>query len=155
MTIPSGATFTDFELDGFNSAEHRRDRSLVIFVWRSGCPTCRLALPFFDRLAARFPGADVVGISQDDAESTRLYCEEHGIGMRQLVDADLRVTRSLSLQSVPFFGLVQADGALVESGYAWDVARLEAIAKLLSSGAGEPYQPLVTDADHVPAFKPG
>lgn len=155
MTITPGKSFTDFQLDGFDSSDRRKARPLVVFIWRTGCPTCRLALPFFDRLATRYPKCDVVGVSQDDASATQSYCESNSIGMRQLVDSDLAVSRAFGLSSVPFFALTDAEGRLIVSGNAWDAARLESIARHVADRLGEEYSPIVTPEDQVPSFKPG
>ena len=154
MTTPD-TPFADFQLDGFDSSEARRQRPLVVLVWRTGCSTSCLTLPFIDRLASRLPGAEVVGVSQDDAATTTAYCEANAIGMRQLHDANLAVTRGFGLTSVPFFALTGAEGKVLECGRAWDVERLEAIAKQVAALLGTPYTPIVTEADQVPVFKPG
>lgn len=155
MTLTQGKTFQDFDLDGFNSAEKRAQAPLVMFLWRSGCSTCRLALPFFDRLAQRYPGATVVGVSQDDAPTASAYCEANGVTFKQVSDGGLKISRALGLEVVPAYALTDSSGEVLEAGNAWDVAKVESIGRLLADRLGVAHEPLVTPADEVPAFKPG
>ena len=155
MTLIQGKTFQDFEVDGFSSFGARAGAPFVVFLWRTGCPTCRLALPFFDRLARRYPGASVVGVSQDDAATTEAYCRESGVSMRQLIDEGLKVSRELGLVVVPAYAVTDASGEVLEAGNAWDAGKLESIGRIVAERLGVVPEPLVTDADEVPAFKPG
>jgi thiol-disulfide isomerase/thioredoxin len=147
--------FHDFELDGFDTRTERQLAPLVVLIWRIGCPTSRLAAPFFDRLQIRYPQARVVGVVQDSREDIDRYCRENGIAFRQLVDADRKVTKAFKVSLVPTYVLTDASGKVISGGVSWDKDKINELAARTAALVSAPVEPLVTEADDVPAFKPG
>lgn len=151
-----GPTFPDFELDGFSSADARQSSPLAVLFWRTGCSTSRMMIPFWQRLHNRFPSAEILAVSQDEVQTTAEWCNDHDITMRQLIDAPgQRVSRQFGIKTVPAFWLTDHTGGVLVEGESWDRGKLEQINTVLSAKLGQPYEPLVTEDDGVPAFKPG
>lgn len=155
MTVHQGSPFIDFTLGALDTRAARKEGPLFLVFWRTGCSTCRFALPFFDRIARAYPRAKVVGVSQDDAETTRAYCQEQGLGMEQAIDEGLGATRDYGLKTVPSYVLADATGTVLETGEGWDLRKIESIANRIAASVDQPPAPVVGDDENVPAFKPG
>src|SRR5688572_11456505 len=98
MGIPiKGDRFPDFELDGSAMRTIQGGQPLVVLVWRTGCSTSRLAVPFFQRLQDRHPKALVLGVSQEDEGTMREYNRQNGLTFEHVSDSGLRITRQLGV----------------------------------------------------------
>lgn len=77
------------EGDRFRLREHR-GKVVVVNVWATWCPPCRVEMPGFIDLQERFrgDGAQFVGISvdRDGAEAVRPFVEKKGINFPQIVN---------------------------------------------------------------------
>jgi thiol-disulfide isomerase/thioredoxin len=147
--------FVDFLIDGFDTAQIRQSKPLLIVIWRTGCSTCRLAMPFFDRLAAAYPDACILGVCQETRETLDAYTSANQIAFPQAADQDLAVTRIYQVQAVPTYFLTDVSGRIVASGVSWNREGLEEISATIAAMLNAPRQVLVRDEDGVPAFKPG
>jgi len=155
MLLGLGHAFPDFVLEGFSSAAERRTRPLLVLTWKTSCPTCRLTVPYFDRIQTRVPEASVIGVCQETRREVEAYVDQHGLTVRHLADAELLVSKRLRVEYVPTYYLTDATGTVLAEGTGWHRERIERIVALLCEAAGKPYEPLVSDADGMPAFKPG
>ncbi|HRF61247.1 MAG TPA: TlpA disulfide reductase family protein [Fimbriimonadaceae bacterium] len=147
--------FLDFVAGDVDTVQLRASKPLLVVAWRTGCSTCRLSMPFFDRIARRYPGATVVGLCQDDDETSRAYVREHGFEFTLAIDEGLAATRRFELRTVPTYWLVGAGGDVLIAGESWDAGKVEAIGARLAEMLGQTPEPIVTPDDGVPAFKPG
>jgi peroxiredoxin len=146
------STAPDFTLRNLNG-ESRGLRSIlaggpvVLAFFKIDCPTCQLTLPFLQRIADR--GAQrVIAVSQDDREGTLEFHNEFRISLDTVIDEEssrYAVSRAYGVTNVPTLFSVGAEGTIVDSIHGFDKARLDELA-----GGG-----LFTDADRVPAYKPG
>lgn len=156
MAAPlTGYPFPDFDIEAFSTRSAWSAGPLFIIVWRKDCPTCRMTLPFVERLHKAYKGGRVIGISQDTQEELNKYLEENKLTFRNYADASLRIRRFLSADIVPAYWLIGRDGKTLMSGVGWDTYKIEESAKYFSSQCSTPYAPIVTIADKVPFFKPG
>lgn len=156
MAIPqAGAPFIDFGSGEFQTVALREAGPLVVVVWKRECPVCRMALPFHQRLALRYPGATVLGLSQNTAAETEAYCAENGITFPQVCDSDLSVTRAYDIDVVPTLFLTGQSGTIDIAGSGWDASVVEEVGIRLAGIAGVPAEPIVRPDDDVPAFRPG
>lgn len=147
--------FPDFEIDVLSVKQAKSIGPLLVVVWRTDCPTCQLAMPFFDRMAKRYRAATIVGIVQDTPEDLKEFVKEHQIEMTNYPDPTLRVSSFLGVDTVPAYWLVGRDGKVSQVGKGWDANKLEEIAKALAVQSNAAYSPLILPADNVPVFKPG
>lgn len=155
--VQVGHEFPDFAAQGVDTAKLRSSGPLFVVIWRTGCSTCCYAMPFYQRLADANPKAAVVGICQDDGQTTTAYCQENGIKFPQVADEDdgLAVTGLFKPETVPCYYLTDADGKVLVGGEAWNADDLNEISARMASAAGAEAGALVPETEDVPRFKPG
>jgi len=132
--------------------------TLVVF-FREDCPTCRLTLPFVQRLHERVAGrrgARVLGVSQDGDDGARAAAAELGLTFPIAVDGpDYPVSSAWGLVAVPTLYLVGAGGSILRGRAGFDKADLASMAEDLAAAAGVPAPLLYHGDEQVPALKPG
>lgn len=155
--INSGDEFPDFVAQGVDTAEIRKQRPLFVVIWKKGCSTCRLALPFYQRLHETYPGAAVIGISQDDSETVKSYCEEKGLTFPQVADQDdgLALTKVFRPETVPNYFYTDNTGIVHVAGEAWNADALNDIAARMGEFLGEKRPVLVPESEPIARFTPG
>jgi peroxiredoxin len=121
-------------------------RTLLAF-FETDCPTCQLALPYLNALAA--DSVQVLGISQDAEKPTHEFVRQLGIAFGVHLDSGLALSRAYDPQSVPTMFLLDEAGAIQETLVGFDKAGLNHLAAAL----GHP--PIAPDNDGLPAWKPG
>jgi peroxiredoxin len=158
-----GKTAPQFSLKSLEGDEYSLDGLLkqgpvVLAFFKISCPVCQFTLPFLQRLFERYAGNDVsvVGISQDDARSTKAFNREYGVKFPTLIDEDgYPVSNAYGLTSVPTIFLVAADGTIKVSGAGFSKGDLETIAAQLAEHRRIAAAPFFRPEEVVPAFKPG
>lgn len=155
--IPPGREFIDFTIAGFDTASIRARKPLLIVFWHTTCSTCATAMPYFQRIADRIPGVQVLGICQELSVITKPHCQEQGIKFPQISDRDhgMAASRLYGPTVVPTYYLTDGSGIILASGTGWDVARIEEIFERACALTGVQTGPLITADDGVPAYKPG
>ncbi len=156
MAIPAqGAQFPDFELDGFDSKTARAEKPLLLVLWKTGCSTSRITVPFFDRIQDAYPGATVIGVAQENRQDLDAYVENNGLELRHLADAELKVSRQYGLETVPSYLLTDSSGIVLANGVGWDRKRIESISDRLATMLGVSPRAIVTEEDRMADFTPG
>ena len=127
--------FSLTRLDGtasrFESGPQSKPRLLVFF--ETDCPTCRLTIPYLNRLARELgEGSEILGISQDDGHPTRELVEEAPIEFPVALDVDLAVTRLYDPLAVPMLFLIGSDGRITQTLGGFDKRALNEIATAMS-----------------------
>jgi len=158
--LEAGATAPDFQLQNAGGATSSlkeilaRGPALLAF-FKVSCPVCQYTLPFLERIykAAGREAAPVqiIGISQDQAASTRDFQREFGVTFPMLLDDSGRnypVSNAFGIDTVPSLFLVEPDGKVSLSGAGFARGDLEAIGQ--RAGA-TPFVP----GERVPDFRPG
>jgi peroxiredoxin len=128
----------------------------VLVFYKNTCPTCQLALPFFDRLYTRVRAAGtwIHAISQDTPEEARAFAQTYQVGMPQLVDpAPYLVSRLYQIMNVPTLMTVSEGGTIVLVSPAFVKAHLLEAARWLSPGWDANL--LFSPDEDVPELKPG
>ncbi len=153
----SGGPFADLELldpDGGPKrlAEAWSEGPALIVLGHRNCKTTREVLPLVDRIhARRGPGASVLAVLQDDAETARGLRRQLGLGMPIRLEPDpYPLAAALEVTTVPTLFLVARGGRIQAVSEALRRADLEDFATRLGvEGA------LFGADDKVPALKPG
>jgi peroxiredoxin len=122
-------------LDGtasrFESGPQSKLRLLVFF--ETDCPTCRLAIPYINRLSRELgEGSEILGISQDGEHPTRELVERAPIEFPVALDSDLRVTKLYDPVAVPTLFLIGADGRIIQTLSGFDKRALNEIATAIA-----------------------
>ena len=162
--LPVGSLAPDIILPALGDEPHRprlaRDESrlgLTVFFKRS-CPTCRLVLPFLQRLHERIEshGGAVIGVSQDDAAETSDFAQENGLSLPILIDGPrLDVSRRYDLLAVPTLYLTDGAGKIRRARHGFHKEDLQLMGDELAASVGAPAAPLYGENESVPDFKPG
>jgi thiol-disulfide isomerase/thioredoxin len=121
-------------------------KALVVF-FETDCPTCQLALPYLNALAA--DPTPVIGISQDGERATNEFVRQMGIQYAVHLDQGLVLSRAYDPQSVPTFFLLDESGAVTKTLVGFDKAGLNELAATLG------HSPIAPAHDGAPAWKPG
>ena len=161
--IDTGMVAPKFSLKSIDGKEYSLSALLergpvVLAFFKISCPVCQFTLPFLQRIADRFAGknASVIGISQDDARSTKDFNQEYAIKFPTLLDTDgYPVSNAYGLTNVPTVLLLGADGKAEVSFLGFDKAGLEKIAARLTQHQNASAIPLFKPDEVIPDYKPG
>lgn len=117
--------------ESFDEGAQPNSRLLVFF--ETDCPTCRLAIPYLNRLSRRLKNdSAILGISQDGEAPTRELVEQAPIEFPIALDRDLSVTRLYDPVAVPTLFLVGSDGLIAKTLGGFDKQVLNEIASLMA-----------------------
>jgi peroxiredoxin len=121
-------------------------RPVLLAFFKITCPVCQFTFPFLERLSAA--GA-VVGISQDDPESTAEFCKAYGITFPMLYDRPeaYAASNAWGITHVPSLFLLESDGRVVQAGAGFSRHDLEA--------AAARFRTTLFRDERVPEFRPG
>lgn len=161
--IETGNKAPRFSLKALDGNEYSLDSLLargpvVAAFFKISCPVCQFTLPFLQRISERFAGnnATVIGISQDDARSTREFNEEYGVHFPTLLDdSGYKASNAYGLTNVPTIFLIAPDGTVKVSCMGFDKAALEKMAAELAQHQKISATPLFLPNESVPEYKPG
>jgi peroxiredoxin len=162
-TIEIGQSAPGFSLRALDGNEYSLGSLLergpvVLAFFKISCPVCQFTFPFLQRLFERYGNASVsfLGISQDDARSTREFNQEYGVKFPTLVD-DHRypVSNAYGLTNVPTIFLVAPDGGVKIQCTGFSKSDLENIAAELAQHRALGPAPLFRRDEIVPDYKPG
>jgi peroxiredoxin len=161
--IVAGNIAPGFSLKSFDGKEYSLDTLMqrgpvVAAFFKISCPVCQFTFPFLERLNKRYGGEGVtfLGISQDDARSTKKFAQEYGLTFPILIDEEgYPVSNAYGLTNVPTIFLIHTDGSVKVSSLGFDRKDLEAIAASLAERKTIGLTPLFRPDEVVPANKPG
>jgi len=126
--------------------------------FKISCPVCQFTFPFLERLHQRYGSGEVtiLGISQDDAKSTKKFAADYGLTFPMILDEDgYPVSNAYRLTNVPTIFLIDTDGSVKVSSMGFDKKDLEATAAVLAERRRISVAPLFRPDEVIPANKPG
>jgi len=126
--------------------------------FKTTCPTCELAWPFFDRIgrAARGGRLSVIAVSQDEPAPTDDFNRRLGVALPTLFDAPpWRGSAALGLDTVPTFLRVGADGRVLGTLIGFQKEKMQDLAREAAALAGKAAPEIFRPGDAVPSIKPG
>jgi len=161
--IVAGKITPGFSLKGLDGKEYSlgalMERGPVVAAFfKISCPVCQFTFPFLERLYQRYGGDGVtfLGISQDDARSTKEFAAEYGVTFSMVVDEKgYPVSNAYGLTNVPTIFLIEPDGTVKVSSTGFDKKDLETIARELAERRKIAAAALFRPDEKVPANKPG
>src|SRR5579863_9284931 len=115
----AGANAPAFRLTGLDGSERTLEDTLargpaLLAFFKISCPVCQLTAPYLERLSAN-RAVQVIGISQDDAGSTREFAQRFGMTFPTLLDLsgeDYPASNAYGISSVPSLFLIEPDGTV-------------------------------------------
>lgn len=126
--------------------------------FKTTCPTCELAWPFFERIGELSEGGrlTVVAVSQDEAAETAAWNQRLGLRIPTLFDLDpWRASEALNLENVPTFFRVSADGKLRKAVVGFQRQKMQEFAAEAAKLSGKAPAQLFRPGENVPAIKAG
>lgn len=151
--LPIGAAAPDFHLpqpDGSDRSlkEMLEHGPVVLCFYKTECPTCALAFPFIQRLHER--GAAVLGVAQNAPGDLPAFLARFPATFPQVLDEPFYLTSTAyGVETTPTLFLVEPGGRIGDAVEAWQRDGYDRIAAALTG------EPLITDDDEAPAFRPG
>ena len=126
------------------------DGPALIAFFKIGCPVCQMTMPFLERLAGH-KGLQIVGISQDDAGSTRKFNDRFGVTFATLLDeakAGYPVSNAFGISSVPSLFVLEQDGTISKAFAGFSKRDIQALGDRVGV---QPFRP----DEKVPDLRPG
>src|SRR6266436_6612411 len=161
--VKGGQTAPGFSLNGLDGKSYsldslRQKGPVVAAFFKISCPVCQFTFPFLERLYQRYGGDNVtlLGVSQDDARSTKEFMSEYGVTFPMMLDEKgYPVSNAYGLTSVPTIFLIEPDGTVRLSSTGFDKKDLETIARELAGRRRIAPAALFRPDENVPANNPG
>ena len=151
--LQPGTSAPQIEVTQLSGAAWRLDdarerQPVILAFFKASCPTCRLTLPFLQRLTeAR---VKVLAISQDNAVVTQDFLNRFGISIPAAIDKawDYPASSAFGITTVPSVFLIEPGGIISQAYEGFAKTDLEAIGVRLGVS---PFAP----GEAVPEFRPG
>src|SRR5215472_1443954 len=105
---------------------YRPGKKTLLIFFETDCPTCQLALPYFNALAS--DSVQVIALSQDDEARTGEFVKQMAITYRVELDRGLRLSGAYDPQSVPATFLLNEKGEVTRSLIGFDKVGLNDLA---------------------------
>lgn len=161
--IVAGNVAPDFSLKGLDGKEYSLGKlvkagPVVAAFFKISCPVCQFTFPFLERIFQRYGGDGVsfLGISQDDARSTKEFVQKYGVTFPLVTDEkNYPVSNAYGLTSVPTIFLIDSNGTVKVGCMGFVKADLETIAKELAGRRKIAPAALFKLDEKVPALQPG
>jgi peroxiredoxin len=162
-TIEVGQSAPGFSLNALDGKNYSLASLLergpvVLAFFKISCPVCQFTFPFLQRLFERYgdEGVSFVGVSQDDARSTKEFNQEYGVKFPTLVDDHgYPASNAYGLTNVPTIFLIAPDGSVKVQCMGFSKPDLEKIAAELAQHRAITLAPLFRQNEVVPDYKPG
>jgi peroxiredoxin len=150
----------EFFLRGLDGTPQRlafsTNKPALLIFFETDCPTCRLTIPYLNRLAKEAgPNATVVGISQDSEAATRELAKHTPIDFQVVLDRDLSVSRTYDPVAVPTLFLIGEGGTVLATEIGFNKASLNAMARTFAEAVGLEPMTIAPEFDGAPQSKPG
>ena len=161
--LAAGDRAPAFDLPDLSGRRHRLIEALtagsvLAVFWKPKCGTCAMAFPYYQRLVEAYPNAawQILAVSQDDAETTATFAEEHGLTFPVLIEGEgWPVSQEYDPDATPTLYLIDREGVIQQVSVGFHKQELNEIARWLAEDAGDEPQIIAADDDGNPPFKPG
>ena len=132
---------------------------VLLAFFKTSCPICQLAWPYLQRLHEAYGGKSVhvLGVSQNDAGTSRAYYAEHGGATFDLLldpEPGFTASNAFRVEAVPHLALLSANGAVEDAFAGWSRTRMEALGARFAA-KDVPFVPVVPPGDPVRDFASG
>jgi hypothetical protein len=122
---------------------------LLVFL-QTDCPTCRLAVPYLNRLAGALDGKGAIqGVSQDPDQPTGAFIASTRAAFPISVDQGWKLTKHYTPEFVPAFFLLDESDRILKQFFGFSKGDLNQVSSSLGAG------PVADSYDGNPESKPG
>ena len=95
-----------------------RGKVLLLNIWATWCPPCRVEMPSLERLQRKLAGTDFrlvsVSIDKDDSTLVRRFAQELGLSFEILHDRPGAIQEAYQTTGVPESFVIDRDGRIVK-----------------------------------------
>lgn len=133
------------------------DRLTFAVFFKTTCPTCQYAWPFYERLyeAYKDVGLDVWGISQHDRDKTRQFAKTYEADFPHLIDEGFQASLRYNPEFVPTGFLISKEGEIIKTVVSWNREELDQLSSEIASRLKTKPKVLIEAGEKVVPFKPG
>jgi peroxiredoxin len=162
--IVAGNKAPGFSLQDSNGKDYTLSALLekgpvVAAFFKVSCPVCQYAFPFLERLHQRYGNtAAFLGISQDDAKSTKKFTDQYAVTFPMPLDESAKnypASNAYGLTNVPTVFLIEPDSSIKVVCNGFDKKGLEEIAAFLADRQHSVPAALFRADEKIPDHKPG
>lgn len=156
--ISAGNIAPEFELESIGGERYALgDRLTLGIFFKTSCPTCQYAWPFYERLYQAYKGAglDVWGISQHDLERTRQFAANYRASFPHLIDEGFKVSLRYNPEFVPTGFLISEKREVLDMFVSWSRADLERVSRAIATRLHVLPEEIISANEEVIPFKPG
>jgi len=145
----------------FSLTEALKRGPVVAAFFKISCPVCQFTLPFIERLFKAYGGDRVtfLGISQDDVDATREFCQEYGLTFPALIDPEgypgYPASNDYGITNVPTYYLISPQCKVEVASVGLSKHALEQISEWLARFLGSTPVPVFLPDEIVPESKSG
>ncbi len=155
VMLAAGAKAPAFRLRDVQGKQHSLDELLangpvLLAFFKVSCPVCQYTFPFLERVQNN-PNIRIIGISQDDPESTKEYLEDFSPAISTLLDEYKErypASNAFGIVQVPSMFQIEPGGSISHAWAGWsrdEMAQLGERAGMMVFRPGE----------QVPEMRPG
>jgi thiol-disulfide isomerase/thioredoxin len=131
-----------------------KDGPVAVFFYKVTCPTCQMAAPVAERLSRAHPER-LVGVAQDPPERVEAFAREYGTTFHSVTDTEpYEASNAYGIRTVPTLFVIE-NHAVVDTVESWDRDGWNRVAAYLGTATGSPAEPVSTQGDGLPPFRPG
>jgi thiol-disulfide isomerase/thioredoxin len=131
-----------------------KDRPVALFFYKVTCPTCHMAAPVAERLARAYSGR-LVGVAQDPPDGVEAFAREYRTTFRSVTDPEpYVVSNAYGIRTVPTLFVIESD-TVADTVESWDREGWNRVAAYLGAATGSRPEPVSTEGDGLPPFRPG
>lgn len=129
----------------------------VLAFFKITCPVCQFTIPLLERMHQAYPGATIVGISQNPRQDTERFLREYGITFPTLLDdpAKYAASNAYGLTNVPTIFFVSQEGEIEISCVGWSRKEVEQMSSRIAKSLGKKPAQLFKPGEDIPDFKAG
>lgn len=156
--LATGDLAPDFSLTAANGERYSLDDRLTLAIFfKTTCPTCQYAWPFYERLYKAYgpSGLEVRGISQHDREKTRTYADNFNATFPHLIDEGWKVSRRYDPEFVPTGFLIGSNKRIIATIVSWNRDELNRLSRDIASQLNVKPREIFKAGEDVIVFKPG
>jgi peroxiredoxin len=158
VSLPVGQRAPAFRLRGIDNAywvlgEPDERTSVLLVFFRREAATCRLLLPFVERLHRRAhpKASEILGISLDNQRDTLEFSEDYCFTFPILIEeADLETVQAFHIESVPTIYRLDEKLVVREALVGWSVPAFEKLAGSYLETVGAQVRTIWEDGDQPP-----
>ena len=139
-------------------SDYRKGGPVLLAFFRRDCPTCRLAIPFAERLYRRHGRAvRFLGILQEGRQEAAALAKELGIMMPLVLDEgpEWAASSAFALKELPALLLLDGEGGIQASQTGFSKQGYQVLADRLAGLSGKTPEPLFDSLASTPASAGG